>query len=129
MVQRCSKSASGKNKEWYFDRGIRVCDRWKDFINFLEDMGIRPDGYQIDRIDNNGNYEPTNCRWVTPKINSRNNRHNTILTLDGVSKRLCEWAEDKGWDRSIISNRLRYGWSVDRTLSEEPIRKTRSDQR
>lgn len=121
MIQRCS-SASGKNLAGYFGRGIRVCDRWKDFENFLADMGERPPGMQIDRIDNNGNYEPKNCRWSTPSANARNTRRNTVLTLNGVSLPVVAWAEKNGWPRHVISNRLKYGWPVERVLTE-PIRR------
>lgn len=65
----------------YGGRGIKVCERWNDFNNFIKDMGTAPNNnYQLDRIDNNGDYEPNNCRWVTPKENA-NNRKNTIVNL------------------------------------------------
>lgn len=70
MITRCGDP----NNKNYYGRGITVCERWNIFKNFLEDMGIRPNGHQIDRINNNGNYEPSNCRWVTPKQNSNNRR-------------------------------------------------------
>lgn len=71
MTKRCRDPKSNSYNR-YGGRGIKVCDRWLIFKNFLEDMGERPVGLQIDRINNNGNYEPGNCRWVTPKENSNN---------------------------------------------------------
>ncbi len=74
VLRRC-QSPSFTGYKYYGGRGITVCDRWLKFENFLEDMGERPLGLQIDRIDNDGNYEPGNCRWVTPKENGANKGH------------------------------------------------------
>jgi hypothetical protein len=76
ILRRCTNE-NFKSYKYYGGRGITVCDRWLLFENFLEDMGIRPEGLQIDRINNDGNYEPGNCRWTTPKENLSN--RNTSL--------------------------------------------------
>lgn len=73
MISRCSNQ-NIKSYKYYGGRGIKVSDKWLIFQNFLSDMGIRPAGLQLDRIDNNGNYELGNCRWVTPQVNVNNRR-------------------------------------------------------
>ncbi len=73
MKFRCS-SAKNKDYKYYGARGIKVCDRWQKFSNFCQDMGERPPGYSLDRIDFNGNYEPSNCRWATATEQNRNKR-------------------------------------------------------
>lgn len=74
MKQRCLNPNDAAYR-WYGGRGITVCDRWLKFENFFADLGVRPDGLSLERINNNGNYEPGNCVWATPKTQAANRRH------------------------------------------------------
>jgi hypothetical protein len=124
MIRRC---CSQKDKRWkdYGGRGISVCDRWADsFENFLKDMGEAPDGHSIDRIDNNGNYEPSNCRWATNKEQTRNKRTNVLITYQGRTQCVAAWAEEWGINRATLGDRLKAGWSVDKAFASVPIRTT-----
>lgn len=91
MRQRCN-NPKRKDYKHYGGRGISVCERWDNFKNFLEDMGERPDGFEIDRIENDGNYEPGNCRWVTREVQLRNNSRVklNILKVQVIKKLLIE---------------------------------------
>lgn len=112
MIQRC---VNPNNKKYprYGGRGIGVCERWKRFENFLEDMGKLPtEDYSIDRIDNNGNYSMSNCRWETCEQQSRNTSKNRLITHDGKSKCLAEWSEKTGINRNTITSRLEAGWPI-----------------
>lgn len=110
MVSRCTNP---NTPQWddYGGRGIRVCDRWLKFENFLADMGECPSGMSIDRIDVNGNYEPGNCRWATPKEQSRNRRNTVFLTVNGRTQPLAEWAEEIGCGYDRLLRRKMGGWS------------------
>ena len=94
MLTRCG--IHGNDVTSYINRAgrnITVCDRWLIFSNFLLDMGERPVGTYIDRIDNDGDYTPGNCRWVSGKINSRNKRNNLLITHEGKTLCLAEWVD------------------------------------
>ncbi|WP_042297110.1 hypothetical protein [Paraburkholderia bannensis] len=106
----------------YGGRGVRVCERWASFENFLADMGEAPAHMSIDRIDVNGNYEPGNCRWATPAIQSRNKRDNFVIAFGGTTQCLTDWAADIGVSVQTLHSRLRDGWSVEQALSL-PVRK------
>jgi len=124
IIQRCTDPHYNEY-EYYGGRNIRVCKRWRNsFENFLEDMGERPEGRQIDRINNNGNYCKSNCRWVTSKTNNRNKRNNHLETYDGKTQCLTAWAEDIGIDRRTIKKRLKLGWSIEKALTT-PVKKRR----
>lgn len=99
-------------------RGIRICERWRsNFSNFYEDMGPRPSPhYSIDRIDNNGNYEPGNCRWATATQQARNTRRNRFLTFNGQTRCVSEWSNIIGVSPDALLMRLKNGWGVERAL-------------
>lgn len=98
MIGRCY-NCKNKNYHQYGGRGITVYQEWlnnpKSFVIWAENSGYKK-GLQIDRIDNDGNYEPSNCRWATPKTNNRNRGNNVHLTINGVTKTQIEWAEELG---------------------------------
>lgn len=110
--------------DYYGGRGISVCSQWMEYEAFY-DWALR-NGYKkgltIDRIDVNGNYEPSNCRWSTAKEQGRNKRNNIFLTYDGRTLLLVEWAELLDIDPKLLRNRLRRGWTIERTLSQ-PVKK------
>lgn len=113
MKERCNTKKE-KTQKNYFDRGITYPKKWEKFEGFLEDMGVRPDGTTLDRIDTNSNYSKENCRWATWTVQQRNRRNNRKFK----GKTLGEWSEITGIKRSTLAQRLYvYGWSVDRALS------------
>lgn len=128
MKARCynKKTESFKN---YGGRGITVCDEWRNsFQCFYDDMGRVPKGKSIDRIDNNGNYNPSNCKYSTCKEQLNNTRANKIIAFNGESKNVTQWAECLGVSRMLIFNRLYAGWSIEKALTE-PIRVEKSHPR
>lgn len=103
---RCDKPQCKSFKN-YGGRGIKVCEQWKSFGNFLADMGEKPEGMSIERIDNDGDYCPENCRWATRKEQNRNTRNNYMIKHQGKTKCIGEWAEELGVNYSILYSRLR----------------------
>jgi hypothetical protein len=127
MKDRCLNPKSA-NFARYGGRGIKVCERWMTFTNFLADMGEQPTGKTLDRYpDNDGHYEPGNCRWTTRKQNSRNRSDNRMLTFNGQTKTLAEWVESTGHSLATLQGRVRMGWS-DEQIITAPSR-TRSSNR
>ena len=124
MLSRCNNEDHRAFKN-YGARGIRVCERWSRYEAFLEDMGRRPsDKHSIDRIDNDGDYCPENCKWSTPIEQNRNNRNARLLTLRGKTMTATEWSYETGIGRETIYARLKRGWTVKQTLTT-PTRKKR----
>jgi hypothetical protein len=119
---RCNNVKSTYYKN-YGGRGISVCSRWMEYQNFLSDMGRAPSvKHQIDRIDNDGNYEPGNCRWVTRTENMRNTRRKRMVNINGENKMLIDVAREYGISNSALDLRLRRGWSIEEALNT-PARK------
>jgi hypothetical protein len=119
MMSRCYNPNSTGYK-YYGGRGIEVCDKWKEsFINFYSDMGPRPEGHSLDRIDVNGDYTPTNCRWATYEQQASNKSDNVLLEWEDSKKTVSEWARILGILPNTIQYRLYRGWSVAEALGKE----------
>lgn len=104
----------------YGGRGIKVCERWNtSFDSFLADMGVRPPGMSLDRFPNqDGNYEPGNCRWATVRQQARNHSGNRLITANGVTRCLIEWSEVTGLRCKTITDRLARGWTADDAINK-----------
>ena len=111
MLQRC-KYPYTNDYERYGGRGIKVCERWQSFENFLSDMGLKPTPkHSIDRQDIDGHYEPGNCRWATIEEQANNKSNTRWLEVNGQRKSLTQWARERGISAWVISGRLKKGWS------------------
>ena len=119
MITRCC-SPNHNSYPDYGGKGITVCDRWRNsFLAFLADMGERPLGTTLDRYpDKSGNYEPGNCRWATPFQQCCNRRCSRLVTIEGRTLCLSEWAQVRGWSINTIRSRMKLGWSAERALTE-----------
>lgn len=118
MIARCHRADDSEHYRRYGARGITVCDRWRySFENFLADMGMRPDGLSIERVENDKGYSPENCVWATKTEQQRNRRGVRILTVDGVSKSLPQWAEERAINLQTLRDRVKFGWSHERALN------------
>ena len=113
MIGRCQNPRS-RSYAHYGARGITVCPRWELYENFLADMGERPPGTSLDRIDNNGGYEPENCRWATKSEQQRNKGNNRVLVVSGYRMTLTEASERFGVKVATIWKRLEAGWPDER---------------
>lgn len=118
MVDRCTRSSQAKYAD-YGGRGIRVCERWRRFEAFYEDMGEPPsDQYSIERRDVNGHYEKSNCYWATQREQCNNTRTNVRLDHNGVTQTLTQWAEQLGLNAKTLWTRIfTLGWTVEKALT------------
>ena len=117
MWSRCT-NPSHKSFHQYGGRGIGVEPAWKSFEQFYADIPPKPEGrYQLDRIDNEKGYGPGNVRWVTSRQNNRNRRSNVVITWQGKTQCMADWAEETGIPYTTIKQRFRNGWSADEALA------------
>jgi hypothetical protein len=123
MKRRCY-SETDVEHESYRSRGIKVCDRWlHSFENFLADMGERPEGKTLDRIDNKGGYIPENCRWATRSEQQRNKENTKLYEYKGKTGPLIYWVESLGISKSTLLHRLNdLHWGIEKSFST-PVRK------
>lgn len=127
MINRCKNENERLYKD-YGGRGITICDEWMDYAAFRDwaikagyDESAKRGSCTIDRIDVNGNYEPSNCRWANQKIQQNNKRNNRFITYNGVTKTMTEWAEEVGIGDTTLANRLDRGWPIELALYK-PVR-------
>lgn len=121
MKRRCLDKTD-KQYPFYGGRGITVCKRWLDFRNFIADMGMPPEGYTLERVNNDGGYRPSNCRWATIAEQNRNKSSLWMLTIKGETKCATEWAREFGVQPYNVLNRLRRGLTVEQALSRTRLR-------
>ena len=125
MIARCV-NPKATNYDEYGGRGIKVCDRWlESFENFLADMGERPEGMTLDRIEVDGNYDPGNCRWATNAEQARNTRRNVYIEANGERMVIFDWAKRSGIHETTIMHRLKNGWSPEDAVTTPTNRKNK----
>jgi hypothetical protein len=130
MKERCLRPKHSQYKD-YGGRGVKICTRWTEsFEAFLEDMGPRPPATSIERRDNSLGYQPGNCYWATRKQQARNKRNNRLITANGETKTLAEWAEITGLSYATIITRLdRQKWTPEDALTKPPDHAAKSTNR
>lgn len=117
MRRRCNDKNDPKYPR-YGGRGITICKRWGNFARFLSDMGPKPTAFHtIERDNNDGPYAPANCRWATPREQSRNKSNNRWITANGVTRCLTDWAEITGKNAGEISRRIDRGWTPEEAVA------------
>lgn len=124
MRKRC-QNPTAPHYDRYGGRGITVCERWQTFENFFADMGERPEGLTIERIDNNGNYELGNCKWATHQEQCNNRESNVLITAHGKTLNVAQWAVIIGKHVSTVHRRLRQGLTGEQAVATGYIKTER----
>lgn len=117
MLSRCYNSKT-INYKYYGGRGIKVCEEWHKFENFYKDMGDRPDGCTLDRIENSGNYCKENCRWAKIITQRRNRSNNIYITYKGKTQIINDWAKEYNIYPAVIKYRLTKGYELDKIFKK-----------
>ena len=121
MIRRCNNP----NDEFYYlygGRGIKVCDEWKNFENFLKDMTQKPKNHSIERIDRNGDYCPENCIWANNNVQANNKSNNIFIEHQGKTQTLKQWSIELNLPYEALRARLKRGWTEEKTLSTPLMR-------
>lgn len=113
IIQRCVHRGNRADSRFYRERGIGVCERWRSFENFIEDVGARPEGTTLDRIDNAKGYEPGNVRWATPTQQAANTRRARLLTFNGETLPINAWARRLGVSPGTVQKNAERGQPLD----------------
>ena len=114
MKCRCGNK-NHKQFSHYGGRGITICEQWiNSFPTFLADMGLCPSGMQLERVNNNEGYNPTNCKWATHAENNRNKRNNIMVTIKGETKCVSDWCKIFNVTRTAVQHRIKKGWDKDK---------------
>ena len=123
MRNRCL-NINSDGYEYYGGAGVKICERWKSFPAFMEDMGPQPTpSHTLDRYPNQtGDYEPNNCRWATPKEQCNNRRNNTLVTIDETTRTMQEWCDIYGVSKNIVCKRLKRGWDAKDAVFTKSLR-------
>jgi hypothetical protein len=119
IKQRCTNPGNSRYAD-YGGRGIALCPAWHDFAAFYVDVGDRPPGKSLDRIDNSRGYEPGNVRWADTYQQAQNSRRSVLVTIDGVAKPINVWCRELGLAYNTYKQRRRNGWSIERAVSTPP---------
>lgn len=127
LRRRCGGKTRDSDKKYYKHKGIKVCDRWRDYLNFLEDMGRAPsDKHSLDRIDNSKGYSKENCRWATHLQQMQNTDANNYVSYNGKTQSVAAWARELKIAYWVLSDRVgKLGWSVEKAFMT-PVRKSRA---
>lgn len=120
MLQRCTNPKYTQYAD-YGGRGIKVANNWHKFTQFLADMGVRPESTSLERLDNEGHYEPGNCKWATKKEQQNNQRGNVWIEFNGETKTQSDWAALIGLKPHSLYQRLQHGWTVEEALTTPPL--------
>jgi hypothetical protein len=118
IIERCYNPKS-PSYYWYGERGIKMCERWQlSLANFIEDMGLPPTmSHSVDRIDCNGDYEPGNCRWATVEEQNNNTRRSKLITWNGKTQSVRDWAKEYNIGAKGLAERLQRGWDMEKSLT------------